>query len=118
MPVHQLGGRDIEVSPRSVNLFFYRSQGVSIKVSPQRKWYCLWLCSSTTTVDAISGTVNLSGLAAPASGSASCRRCGDLNVMGPNFWGVNVPQPYQRAQYEGVVRIGGTDHGFTGTVLF
>src|SRR5438876_1317909 len=50
---YNFGGQTVSVTPRSVYYWFYRSQGVSIEVSPERHWWCLWICTTTTDVDAI-----------------------------------------------------------------
>ena len=117
MPEHSVGGETIVVSPRSRNFFFYRSQGVSIEVSPERHWWCLWLCSSTTSIDLIQCAINLSGLAPDADANGQCSDCGSLNVMGPAFWGFNIPQPFQRVTYSGIVQINGERFPISGSIV-
>lgn len=118
MAVHELGGEEIEVTPRSRYYWFYRRQGVAIEVSPSRHWWCAWLCSTTTEIDEIRCTIVLSGDVADHEASGSCRDCGRLNVMGPAFWGAGVPQHYRQARYAGTVRIEGSAYEIAGSVLY
>jgi hypothetical protein len=117
-PVHPAGGENIEVSKKDTWFFFYRRQGVSIAVSPRRNWWCLWLCSSSTSIDSIEASISLRGLDETARAQARCSRCGSLDVMGPWFTGINVPKAFSRASYSGTVGIAGTSFEFAGEVLF
>lgn len=118
MPVHEVGGESVEVSTRTRNFFFYKSQGIRIEVSPERHWWCLWLCSTTKEIDLIQCSIILSDSGEPAEASGSCEDCGDLNVMGPSFWGFNFPWPYARVAYQGVVQIDGERYSISGTILY
>jgi hypothetical protein len=118
MPVHNVGGEEIVVAPRSQNFFLYRRQGISINVSPKRRIWCLWLCSSTTNIDRIECSILLSGLAQEAEAAKQCTNCGSLNIMGPAFWGVNIPQAYQRVEYRGRVQIKGEEFSITGSIVY
>lgn len=116
--VHQAGDRRVEVTKRDQNLFFTRRQGVSIKVDPKRKWWCVWLCTTTTKVDGISGSIGLTGPGGEASAEGSCDDCGSKDVMGPRFWGFNVPRAYDRVSYRVLIRDDGQSFSFSGTELW
>ena len=118
MPVHQAAGEKIEVTPRSLNLYFYRRMGVRIEVSPKRSPWCLWLCSTTKSVDEIAGEATLQGLAQPAIRTGSCSDCGSLNVMSKRFFGIGVPKPYDSATYSIRVTMAGQGFSFAGSVIF
>jgi hypothetical protein len=118
MPVHNAGSEEIVVSPRSQNFFLYRRQGISIQVSPKRRPWCLWLCSSTKNIDRIEGSVLLSGLAQETEAANQCTNCGSMNIMGPSFWGINIPQAYQKVDYRGSVQIKGQEFSFTGAIVY
>jgi hypothetical protein len=118
MGVHSVDGFTVEVSVRSVNLFFYRSMGVSVKVSPKRHWYCLWLCTSERNVDRLECLIRLDGIAGEAENSGSCTECGILTVMGPPFVGFNFGAPYSRVSYSGTVRVRGANHPITGSLVY
>jgi hypothetical protein len=118
MPVHDVGGEKVVVSTRSQNFFIYRRQGISIEVSPKKNWWCLWLCSSTKKIDRIEASIQLTGIAAPAEASGQCSNCGSLNVMGPAFWGFNVPNAYQQVSYRGSVRIKGQSFPISGSMVY
>ena len=118
MAVHEVGGQSVEVTAKSTYYWFYRRQGISVKVSPRRHWWCLWLCSSTTEIDAIRCTAVLSGVVADYEATGSCTECGSLSIMGPSFWGGSVSQAYQQARYEGNVTIDGQSHSISGSITF
>ncbi len=117
---HQEFGHNIVVNPKSQNFFFARRQGVSIDIDPQSHWWCLWLCSSTTSIDALSCTTALSGLAPAQTASGSCTSCGSLSVMASWFFGFNVPQAFSRADSKVSGTINGQKFEFadTATALF
>jgi hypothetical protein len=118
MPEHSAGSETVSVSPRTRNFFFYRSMGISIEISPERHWWCLWLCSSTTSIDQIRCTISLSGNAGEAEANGQCTNCGSLNIMGPSFWGFNVPKPYEQVRYQGVVVIDKQSYSFEGNIVY
>ena len=111
-------GHTVVVNPASQNFFFARRQGVSIQIDPQSHWWCAFLCSSTTTVDEIACTTELSGAVQAVSASGDCHSCGSLSVMGPWFFGVNVPQAFSRADSKITVTISGQKFDIADTVLF
>ena len=111
------GGLTVVVVPRSVFLFVFRQQGVSIQVNPETHWWCLWLCASTTNVQQISASIALSG-ANVAHATDQCTNCGSLNVMGPTYWGINVPKAFERVGWSGTIRANGVTYQFSGAGLF
>jgi hypothetical protein len=111
------GGLTVVVLPRNVFAFFFRQQGVSIQVNPESHWWCLWLCSTTTSVEKISAAILLTG-ANVAHASGQCINCGSLNVMGPNYWGFNVPNAFQRVGWTGAIQAHGVSYPFQGAGLF
>lgn len=114
-----LGGERIEVRAKSRYYWFYRRQGLSIRVSPESHWWCLWLCGSTTDVDAIRcSAVLTSTTVADYETSGSCSDCGSLALWGPKFYGLGVPQAYQTVRYSGSVVIDGEAHSFSGVEFF
>lgn len=117
MPVHNVGGEEVVVSPKSRNYYVYRRQGVAVEVSPDRHWWCAWLCSSTKKIDFIECSITLTGLS-EATATDSCEDCGKLSVMGPTFWGVNIPQPFDLVAYRGTVRIEGEVFPISGSMQY
>jgi hypothetical protein len=118
MAVHNLGGIDIGVRTKDNNYFFYRRQGVSIRTPAQKLQWC-WFCPQVPIpIDSIDCSIELTGVATDASASGSCQKCGSLNVMGPKFWGFNVPQAYQNVAYNGRVKINGQLYAFSGVLVF
>jgi hypothetical protein len=118
MAVFNVGSQSVVVSTRSQNYWFFRKQGIKIEVSPDRHWWCLWLCSSTTSIDAIQCYIHLTGVAPDADATNKCSSCGSLDVMGPAFWGLSVPQPFQSVAFEGTVQISGTRYPISGTLVY
>lgn len=120
MPRHSIGGATIDVSDGSSYYWFYRRQGISIEIEPERKWYCLWLCTAASDdADEIECSVTLRGGAVrDHHTSESCSNCDGLDVMGPAYWGASVPQAYGAADYNLSVEIDGEYGQFSGTVLF
>jgi len=122
MAVHHLGGKDIQVDTTDYSFpisIFYRQPGITIQVNPSTHWYCLWLCSSTDTIDAIACDIQLSGPSvSPGEGQGSCRNCGDLTVRGPSWGGFRVPNPYTSVSYKGTVKIDGATYAFDGLLNF
>jgi hypothetical protein len=114
-----LGGERIEVRAKSRYYWFYRKQGLSIRVSPESHWWCLWLCSSTTDVDSIRcSAVLTSNTVADYETSGSCSDCGSLTLWGPTYWGAGVPQAYQTVRYSGSAVINGEAYPFSGVEFF
>jgi hypothetical protein len=111
------GGLTVVVVPRSVFAFFFRQQGVSIQVNPETHWWCLWLCASTTSVQKISASITLSG-ANVAHATGQCTNCGSLNVMGPTYWGINVPKAFERVAWSGTIRANSVTYPLSGAALF
>ena len=118
MPLSNAGSETVSVTPRTRNLFFYRSMGISVEISPETHWWCLWLCSSTTSIDRIRCHIELSGLAGEASANVECANCGSLNVMGPSFWGFNVPKPYEQVHFRGEAVVEGKTFPFEGDIVY
>ena len=118
MAVHDVGGEKIEVTPSSKYYWFYRRQGILVEISPKRKWWCAWLCSSTTEIDEIRCSIVLSGVVPDHETSGNCSKCGNLRVMGPAYWGASVPKAYLQARYAGSVRIRGNVYTINGSVIF
>jgi hypothetical protein len=115
---YQFGGKTIQVNTRSVYYWFYRSQGVSIEVDPERHWWCLWVCTTTSDIDRIQCSIVLTGFAQEAQASGACNGCGSLNVMGPGYWGLGVPQGFQRVTYTGTVQINRITYPIGGAMLY
>jgi hypothetical protein len=114
-----LGGKRIEVRAKSRYYYFYRRQGLSIRVSPETHWWCLWLCSDTTKVDSIRCSAVLTGTTVgDFEPSGSCSDCGSLTLWGPTMWGVGVPQAYQTVRYSGSVVIDGQGYELSGIEFF
>ena len=107
----------IVVVPKDSNWFFYRRQGITVEVAPDSHWWCLWLCTTTTTVDRITATAYMSG-ASTAVAQGSCTSCGSLDVMGPAYWGFNVPRAYDRVSWSGTITVHGMTYGFSGAALY
>lgn len=118
MPEHAAGRETVVVATRTQNLFFFRRQGVGIEISPDRQWWCLWLCSRTKDVERIACDIVLQGVAEEARASGECQDCGDLNVNGPSFFGFRIPEPYQSVLYSGSVTNDDGTFSFTGTIVY
>ena len=115
---HAVGAHRLVVEPKDNNFFISRTQGISMSVSPTRPWWCLWLCTiGTTNAEVLNGRASLSGLQANLADN-TCFNCGKLDVMGPTHWGVNVPQPYSRADYSATIRIDGASFDISGVILY
>jgi hypothetical protein len=115
---HSVGAHKLVVEGKDNNFFISRSQGISMSVSPTRPWWCLWLCTtSTTNAEVLNGRAALSGLQFDNSAN-SCSNCGGLDVVGPTYWGMNVPRPYSRAEYSASIRIDGTTFEVSGVILY
>ena len=109
----------IVITPVDRNYFIYRRQGVVLNVSSKSPpWWCFWCSPTTTPMDRIECAIGLVGLARDASAQGSCTNCGSLEVMGPAFWGVHVPQPYQSVTYSVVTRKGGQSCQLSDTELY
>jgi hypothetical protein len=118
-PIYDRGGESVDVNARNLYLWVYRSQGISVEISPDRHWWCLWICTTTTDVDSIQFTILLEGqVLPPVRASASCTNCGSMNVVGWSGWGAGVPQAYQRVTYNGTVKIKGVPYAIEGVTLF
>ena len=127
MPTFNLGGQHIEVAHTTQGFIWTRSDGITIRASPERHWWCLWLCQTTTAIDRIQASVRLSSLPDPntgsaqtATGSASCVNCGSLDVMGPSSFSFPSPPPqiFHFATFNGSVTIHGTTFSFSGSLTF
>jgi hypothetical protein len=119
MAQFELGGETIVVSAKSRYYWFYRRQGLSIQVSPKSHWWCLWLCTDTTEIDAIRCSVVLtSEVVSNYEASGSCTDCGGLTIWGPKYWGASVPQAYSAARYDGVAVIDDVPYPFNGVEFF
>ena len=127
MPTFNLGGQRIEVFHTTRGFIWSRSDGITVQVSPERHWWCLWLCQSTTSIERIQASVMLSSLPDPntgavqtANGSASCVNCGSLDVMGPSTFRFPSPPPqvFHSATFSGSVTIHGSAFPFSGTLTF
>ena len=118
MPEHSVGGETCVVSAYSRNLFYYRRQGVSVDISPDRQWWCLWLCSRTVKVDRIDIAIVLDGIVGQAEASDDCDSCGDLRVAGPSFWGFRFGEPYQQVSYRGMITVAGDRFPVSGTIVY
>ncbi len=102
MAAHQVGGSTILVEASDQNFFFARRQGVTITIDPTRRWWCLFLCKTAgREVRELNCSIQLSGLVQTTNAQDSCTRCGSLRVMGPFFFGFNVPRAFTRVAYEG-----------------
>src|SRR5437773_4678107 len=109
-------GETIVITPVDRNYFFYRRQGVVLEVSPkQSPWWCFWCSPTTASMDRLQCAIALVGLAGDASAQGSCTNCGRLEVMGPTFWGVHVPQPFQNVTYSVDAQKGGQSCQLTDT---
>ena len=90
-----------------------------MKVDPERHWWCLWICQSTTDVEKIECAAELSSaIAPPAQISSSCTRCGDLVIRSASSWGYSAPWLYQRADFSVSVTIGGQGYSVKGELLY
>jgi hypothetical protein len=122
VPVFQLGGKDVHVEPWKTSWplsYFYKQQGVEVKVNPDSHWWCLWLCDTTDDVDRISCSARLLAvLEGDATIDGMCSSCGDLTVKSGASWGFSPPWVYQRADFEGAVEIDGRTYGFNGQFLY
>lgn len=118
MSVHNIGGERVVVTPIDRNWFFYRTQGISVEVSPRRRWWCLWICTTTTDVDSIQCFINLTGAVKRANANDSCADCGSLTVTGPDFWGFSVPRAFDRVSYSGSIKKGSSTFSFEGSEIF
>jgi hypothetical protein len=98
-------GQSVVISLVDRNYFFYRQQGVTVTVPNEKSWWCFW-CSNTRKVESINCLIELTGSGLEAKVKESCANCGSLEVLGPIFWGFNVPQPYKRVAYDVTVIIG------------
>lgn len=115
---HNIGSHTLIIEGKDSNFFFWRSQGISLSISPTRPWWCLWLCTTgTKNAEILRGAAELSGLQSNTAQN-TCSNCGELDVMGPVFGGVNVPRPYSRADYSVSIRIDGTNHEVSGAILY
>lgn len=111
MPQYHFGGETVVLSPRDVNYLIARQQGVTIEVSPQRHWWCLWLCSTTNSIQSIECAITLNGPSAPSiSEGTSCTKCGSLSVWGPVRWGFLPPQDYCQVHVDAILRINNTNY--------
>lgn len=118
LTVYEVGGERVVIEAENNYYLFYRQQGISIEISPQTHWWCAWQCTTTTDIDRIEFTVELTGLAAEYATRGECNKCGSLDIMGPSFWGYSVPSAFSRARYAGIVRIKGQTYEINGTVLY
>jgi hypothetical protein len=106
MPQYHFGGETVVLSPRDVNYIIARQQGVTIEISPQKHWWCLWLRSTKNTIQSIQCSITLNGPSAPSvSKGTSCAKCGSLDVWGPVSWGILPPQDYCQVHVDAVLRI-------------
>ena len=122
MTQFQLGGHDVQVEPWTTwwpASIFNKQQGVEVKVDPERHWWCLWICQSTTDVDKIECAAELSSaIAQPAQISSSCTSCGDLVIRSASSWGYSAPWLYQRADFSASVTIEGQGYSVKGELLY
>lgn len=118
MPEHSAGTETVSVAPRARNFWIYRRQGIRIEISPDRKFWCLWLCSSTTSIDRIRCSITLSGDVPEADASGQCTDCGSLNVMEPAYWGANFPPPFAQVTYRGTVVVDRQTYPISGTIVY
>jgi hypothetical protein len=122
MPVFELGGKEVHVEPWSTwwpLSIFYKQQGVEVKISPDRHWWCLWLCETTDDVERIGCEARLSGALAPdATLEGECSSCGDLTLRSAASWGVSAPWLYQRADFSGSITVDRNSYPFRGSVLY
>ncbi len=116
MPAHDIGGQHVEVSHKTGGFLWWRSDGITIQISPERHWWCLWLCSSTTRIDAIRGSMVLStppdpntGTVHTEQGNASCQNCGGLDVMGTTV--ASFPAPPRQVFHFVTYNLSITVHG-------
>jgi hypothetical protein len=115
----ELGGERVVVRSKSRYFWFYRRQGLSVEVSPDSHWWCLWLCTTTTEVDSIRCSMVLtSDVLSDCETSKSCSDCGSLTLWGPAMYGAGVPQAYQTVRYSGAVVISGVAYPFSGVEFF
>jgi hypothetical protein len=117
MAEFKVAGRTVWVSlyktPWPVSLFRV-FQGITVKVDPKRKWYCLWLCSTSSEVDRIQASIELQGpVVQPAQAQGECNDCGSLRVTGPQWTGNAVP--YAQVTYGGQIVDGDSVGPFSGS---
>src|SRR5207244_13412794 len=120
--VCELGRKEVHVQPAQASWplsIVYKQQAVEVQISPERHWWCLWLCTSTDDVDKISCTAQLRAvLEGDATIEGECSSCGDLTNSSNASWGVSAPWLYQRADFSGAVVISGKGYPFEGSVLY
>jgi hypothetical protein len=94
----------VTVSTRDVNLLFYRRQGIRV--------------NTPTQVASIDGSITLDGVAGTAQASGSGTNTKRVDIMGPRFGGVGVPQAYQRVSFNVTIGVGTQTGQVSGSLLF
>ncbi len=118
MPEYHFGGETVVLSIRDANYIIVRRQGVTIEVSPQRHWWCLWLCVTHTTVQLIECSATFNGPSAPSIAKGnSCTQCGSLGVWGPARAGFLPPQDYCQVHVDAALRIKNNNYEIHGDFL-
>jgi hypothetical protein len=118
MPVHNVGGEEIVVR-LALKISFYTADRVFQLTFLQSVEYgASGFVLPRQNIDRIECSILLSGLAQEAEAANQCTNCGSMNIMGPAFWGVNIPQAYQRVEYRGRVQIKGEEFSITGSIVY
>lgn len=104
MPQYDAGGRKVTIQPVDRSFFFYRVQGVSVNISAK--------------VSLITCTINLIGLAGSQWATASNRNHSSLEILGPGYWGINVPRAYYEVGFECRIDADGKSYTFRGEMLY
>ena len=94
----------VTVRTRDVSLFFYRRQGIRVSTSSQ--------------VASIDGSITLDGVAGTAQASGSGVNTSRVDIMGPRFRGINVPQAYQRVSFNLTIGVSNQTGQISDALLF
>jgi hypothetical protein len=94
----------VTVRTRDVALLFYRRQGIRVTTSSQ--------------VASIDGSITLDGVAGTAQASGSGVNTSRVDIMGPRFGGVGVPQAYQRVSFNLTIHAGNQTGQISDVLLF
>ena len=94
----------VTVSTRDVYVLVYRRHGIRVKTSTQ--------------VASIDGSITLDGTAGTAQASGSGTNTKRVDIMGPRFGGVLVPQPYQHVSFNVTIGVGSQTGQISDALMF
>ena len=94
----------VTVRTRDVYVLVYRRQGIRVTTSAQD--------------GSIDGSITLDGAAGTAQASGSGINTDRVDIMGPRFGGIGVPQAYQRVSFNLTIRVGSQTGQISDTLLY